>query len=57
MPNGISPNITNDVLAVSKHRYNTRHYNLFETDRPKTDRHGRNSTPYRAKSDIELTAP
>ena len=24
--NGISPDIMNDTLAVSKHRYNTRHY-------------------------------
>ena len=45
--NGFSPDIMNDVLAVSKHRYNTRHYNLFETHRPKTDRYGRNSIPYR----------
>ena len=28
--------------------YNSRHYNLFVTDRPKTDRYGRNSIPYRA---------
>ena len=46
--NGLSPDIMNDVLAVSKHRYNTRHYNLYETHRPKTDRYGRNSIPYRA---------
>ena len=46
--NGLSPDIMNDVLPVSKHRYNTRHYNLFVTDRPKTDRYGRNSIPYRA---------
>ena len=45
--NGLSPDM-NDVLPVSKHRYNTRHYNLFVTDRPKTDRYGRNSIPYRA---------
>ena len=38
----------NDTLAVSKHRYNTRNYNLFVTDRPKTDRYGRNSIPYKA---------
>ena len=24
--NGISPDVMNDTLAVSKHRYNTRHY-------------------------------
>ena len=46
--NGISPDVMNDILAVSKHKYNTRHYNLFVTDRPRTDRHGRNSIPYRA---------
>ena len=46
--NGISPDIVNDTLAVSKHQYNTRHYNLFVTDRPKTDRYGQNSIPYRA---------
>ena len=46
--NGISPDIVNDTLAVSKHQYNTRHYNLFVTDRPKTDRYGRNSIPYSA---------
>ena len=27
--NGLPPDIMNDLLAVSKHRYNTRHYNLF----------------------------
>ena len=46
--NWISPEIMNDKLAVSKHRYNTRNYNLFVTDRPKTDRYGRNSIPYKA---------
>ena len=46
--NGLSPDIMNDVLAVSKHRCNSRHYNLLVTDRPKTDRYGRNSIPYRA---------
>ena len=46
--NGLSPGIMNDILAVSKHRYNTRHYSLFVTDRPKTDRYGRYSIPYRA---------
>ena len=46
--NGLSPDIMNDVHPVSKHRCNTRHCNLFVTDRPKTDRYGRNSIPYRA---------
>ena len=46
--NWISPEIMNDTLAVSKYRYNTRNYNLFVTDRPKTDRYGRNSIPYKA---------
>ena len=46
--NGISPDIMNDTLAVSKHQYNTRYYNLFVTDRPRTDRYGWNSIPYRA---------
>ena len=32
--NGISPDIINDVLAVSKHQYNTQQYNLFMTERP-----------------------
>ena len=32
--NGISPDIINDVLAVSKHQYNTQQYNLFVTERP-----------------------
>ena len=41
--NGLSPDIINDILAVSKHLYNTRHYNLFVTDRHKTDRYNRNS--------------
>ena len=44
----ISPGIMNDTLSVSKHQYNTRHYNLFVTDRPKSDRYGWNSIPYRA---------
>ena len=46
--NGISPDIMNYAFVVSKHRYNTRHYNLFVTDRPKTDTYGQNSIPYRA---------
>ena len=35
--NGISPDITNNVVTDSKHGYNAQHYNLFVTDRPKTD--------------------
>ena len=46
--NGLLPEIMNDILAVSKHQYNTRYYNLFVTGRPKTDRYGRSSIPYRA---------
>ena len=34
---GLSLDIMNYILAVSKHQYNTRLYNLFVTDRPKTD--------------------
>ena len=41
--NGLSPEIMNDILAVSKCRYNTRLYKLFVNDRPKTDRYGQNS--------------
>ena len=33
--NGISPGIMNETLAISKHQYNTWHYNFFVTDRPK----------------------
>ena len=33
--NGISPDIMNDTLAVSKHRYNTQHYNLLWLIGPK----------------------
>ena len=52
--NGLSPNIMN-VVTISKHWYNTRYYNLFVTGRPKTDRYGRNSIPYRAnQSNLEL---
>ena len=46
--NKLSPDVVNDTLPVSKYRYNTRHYNLFVTDRPETDRYGPNSIPYRA---------
>ena len=46
--NGLLADNMNDVLAFSKHRYITRHNNLFMADRPKTDRYGRNSIPYRA---------
>ena len=46
--NGLSPDIRKDILAVSKHRYNTRHYNHFVTDWPKTHRFGRNSISCRA---------
>ena len=45
--NGISPEIMNDTFAVSKHQFNTRHYNFFVTDRFKTDRYGRNYIPHR----------
>ena len=41
--NRVSPSIMNDILTVSKHHYNTRHYNLFVIDGPKTDRYGQNS--------------
>ena len=30
--NTILSGIMNDILAVSKHQYNTRHYKLFVTD-------------------------
>ena len=40
--NGLSPDIMNNILAVSKHQYNTRHYNLFVTGRANTDRYCRN---------------
>ena len=46
--NALSPDIMNDILAVTKHEYNTRCYNLFVTGSPKTGRYGRNSIPYRA---------
>ena len=46
---GLSPDILNDVLAVSKKWYNTWLYHLFVTDQPKTDRYGQNSVTYRAK--------
>ena len=46
--NGLLPDIVNDVLAVSKHSYNTQHYNLFVTDLPKTDIYGQNSISYTA---------
>ena len=46
--NGFSPDTMKDILAVSKHLYHIRHDNLYVTDRPKTDRYGRNSIPYRA---------
>ena len=54
--NGLSLNIMNDVLKVQKHWYDTRHHNLFVTDRPKTDGYGKNSIPNRAnQSDMEVT--
>ena len=52
---GISLDIMNDTLAVLKRQYNTRHYNLFVTDRPKTDGCGWNSIPYRANQIWNLT--
>ena len=55
--NGLSPDIMNDVLPVSKHRYNTPPYNLFVTDRPRTDRYGRNSIPYRTNQIWNLLPP
>ena len=30
--------LMNDLLVVSKQRYNTRYYDLFVTDQPKTER-------------------
>ena len=41
--NGLSPDIVNDVLAVSKRHYNTQYYKLFVTDPLKTDIYGQNS--------------
>ena len=46
--NGLSPDIMNDVFAVSKHGYSTAHYDLFVTDRTKTKDIDRNSIPYGA---------
>ena len=52
--NGPSSGINNDTLAVSKHRYNTRHYSLFVTGQPKADRCGTNSIPFRANQICNL---
>ena len=43
---GLSTDIMNDLLAVSKHWYNFRQYNLSLTDRPKNYRYSRNSISY-----------
>ena len=43
MPNAISPDITNDTFAVSKHQYNSRHYTVvFPLLIAPADRYGRN---------------
>ena len=52
--NGLSTDM-NGILAVSKQQYNIRHYNIFVTDRPKSDRYGRNSIPYGANQIWDLT--
>ena len=44
----------NDVLPVSKNRFNTRYYNFFVTDRFKTDRYGQNSIPSTANQIYNL---
>ena len=44
--NGFFPDIW--YTCSFKKWCNTWHYNLFVTDRPKTDRYGRNSIQYRA---------
>ena len=54
--NEMSPDM-NDTLAVSKHQYNTRHYNLFVTDLPNTDSCDRNSIPYRTNHIWNLLPP
>ena len=46
--NGLLPDKVKDVLAVSKHRYNTQHNNPCVIDPPKTDIYGQNSIPYAA---------
>ena len=51
--NGLSTDM-NGILAVSKRQYNIRHYNIFVTDRPKSDRYGRNSIPYGANQIWDL---
>ena len=51
--NGLSTDM-NGILAVSKQRYNIRHYNIFVTDRAKNDRYGRNSIPYGANQIWDL---
>ena len=43
--NELLPDISNDVLTVLKHRYNTRYYDLLVTDGPKIGRYCRNSDP------------
>ena len=42
--NGLSPDIMNDVLIVSKHgKSSTRHFHIFVTDWPETDIYGQYS--------------
>ena len=52
--NWLSPDIMNHVLSVSKHRCSSRHYNLFVTDQPKTDRFDQNSILQRASQKLNL---
>ena len=44
--NGFSFDVMNAVFTVLKHGDNIQHYNLFMTDRPKTDRYGQTSIQF-----------
>ena len=45
----LSPEIMNEVFSTRANIYNTRHFNIFETHIPTSNRYGLNSIPYKAK--------
>ena len=46
--NGHSPDIMNDIFKLTKNMYNLRNFHIFQTDNPRSLKHGLDAIPYSA---------
>ena len=51
---GLSPEMMNEVFSTRANIYNTRQFNIFETQIPTSSRYGLNSIPYKANQPWNL---